>query len=198
MTRTLRNIVSAAAITLLSSGAYASSIDVTLTATPSMGSPGDLVSLDIDLTVAPADVFAGSFDVFFDSTVLSFQSLDLMAASTNFGVGQLGPIDTTTTPGVLDNVNLGSLFGFFSQGSGSIGTLIFQVISPPPVPTGTSVTLGNQQFVGLLGAIDASEIRLTGTVITSTVPLPAAFWFFGTALVGLITMKKRQSGLQRI
>ena len=102
------------------------------------------------------------------------------------------------TPGLIDNVSLGTLFGSFDQGSSVIGTLMFQIVSPPTV-SGTSISFGNPQFVTtFITEVDAAEIRLTNTLITSPVPLPAAFWFFGTALIGLITVKKRRSELQSV
>ena len=170
--------------------ASASSIDVSLSAAPNPVADGDTVTVEINLTTTILDIASGAFNITWDSSLLTFT--DFSFTPQNAGADFFDFDIATFSPNSIENIS----FGTFSDGLNNeisiIGTLTF--LAGVIDPSGTSVNIasnGSPWTRGPLGQ-EGIELNYTSAVITGVVPLPAAAWFFGTSLIGLLAVRRRK------
>ena len=97
----------------------------------------------------------------------------------------------------VDNID----FTFFNASSTQVGTLSIQpLLGSSPGIRAQDINLAaplNVEFVtafltGSNGQVDFQNIGFTAEVSVPAVPVPAAVWLFGTALVGFIGVSRRR------
>jgi len=149
---------------------------------------GDIITLDVLMDFTGDPTVGGGTDIFYDASVLSFQSFD-------FGTTTL-TLDPSfsRSPDVLSNELEGLAFGNFGglSGPGIVGTLTFQAIAVG------DITLSMAETDNLLagGAFTSAttfgpQAVSFGTADVSIVPVPAAVWLFGSGLLGLIGVSRK-------
>jgi hypothetical protein len=167
--------------------------------------PGDVV-VDIGLSNFKADVSGGpdsdsAFDTIsftltaadgFFITGLSYKE-DVAASVSNGGVAiATGSFTYNGIPLNLGVVNLFSPSGTTSStGTLGVNNAVFQT----PL-TSVDIVITNSLFAATFGPDSAASISkslASLTVTTAAVPVPAAAWLFGSALVGLVTIGRRGS-----
>ena len=181
--------------------AQASSIDLLLSADPSTAALGDTIIVDIslnieegaefdsldltivwdspligrDFTFTPNNLVAGAFSL--QTPDLSDQRLSGLNIVPPFPPGQ-DPADPNPPP--LE-------FTFFNTGMSLITQVFLEVTGTIPAD-GASISA-----TGLASGPSGLGLDLSATTtITSVVPLPAAAWFFGTSLIGLLAVRRRK------
>ncbi len=170
------------------------------------GNSSVTVNVLFDFVDTPA--FGGGFNLLFDSAVLEFVSYTQAIFSGSPGTPQFGlasPIGDLINPGEYLGAGVGT-FEFFTgiNTAGTIGTFLFNIIGSAPggtPPCGATLCLtpvSLNPVVSLVGDDISADVFANGIAAAnvSAIPLPAAAWFFGTALIGLVGLKRRMD--QRI
>jgi hypothetical protein len=185
-----KNLIVCAVAGLLLAGAGSASATPIVSIQPSAStvSPGDLLTLEIDIADV-SDLFAFQFDVAFDPTVL---------VSGDVTEGAFLPAGGTTLfiPGAVDNVagsitgTANALFGLAGvNGSGPLAQIALNALA-----VGTSpITLSNVILVDS-SLNDIPFTLASGTVevhATSSVPEPATLMLVSTAGLTLLLRRKR-------
>jgi hypothetical protein len=147
---------------------------------------GDIFSVNVIGENFNLGLDGGSFDLAFDSSILRADSVSLNTATWNFAA----------VKGIIDNPTGKIIFTDFAQfganttnNSFNIATFSFQAIGS-----------GNSQLTLLLNDNDpfatGGEIAPVNfshaSVNVAAVPLPAAFWLFGSALIGGISLRNKK------
>lgn len=152
------------------------------------------------------------------TTASGTASLTLNDAQTRLEINiQLSGLDLdgNQTPGTGDDVtgahihtapagsNGGVVFGFISPNSDTNGDLIVDpvagtIFSGWDLTEGNNTTLGDQLvnlFAGGLYINVHTNAHLGGEIRGQIVPIPAAFWLFGSGLLGLVGMARRKQSV---
>ena len=170
----------------------------TLSFDPSNQSVGlsDSVLVDLRISGLGDDILTGfDLDISFDDSILGFQGFTFV---TGLGPGTIN--DVTDSGGGIVNVFELSfetdedlmasqpndfVLGTFNFNALSIGTSALDII--------IIGLAGEFVFDDLLGMEVASELSAdTQSGSVSVIPVPAAIWLFGTALIGLVGFSKRR------
>jgi hypothetical protein len=150
---------------------------------------GDTATVDLRISGLGDDILAAfDIDVSFDDSILAYQSFTFGTGLDVLGYGSIQDVDDS----VSGTVNVYELsFDFDSDlinlqpNNFVLGTFTFDTLS-----IGTSAL--DVTYVDLVGAnyslLQASVV--SGSI--SAVPVPAAIWLFGTALIGMIGFNKRK------
>jgi hypothetical protein len=154
---------------------------------------GDQIVIDINMDFTDDATLGGGFDVFFDSTRVSFVSFVFD--------GTLGSDPSfTREPDLLSGKLEGFAFGNFGglSGPSRIGTLTFDTLDTGLAAFSAAVTtdpLKGGDFVSS-SSFNTQSPNFIGTsvdIAASNVPIPAAVWLFGSGL-GLIGIGVRKRG----
>lgn len=150
---------------------------------------GDIITLDVLMNFTDDPTLGGGTDIFYDASVLSFQSFD-------FGTTTL-PLDVSfnRTPDELTNELEGLAFGNFNglTGPGVVGTLTFQAIALGDTSLSMAVTSEALKGGDFISEADYSVQLVTfGSANVNVVPVPAAVWLFGSGLLGLVGVARRK------
>ena len=173
--------------------AHASSVSLVPATDVTNLANGDIVSFDISIdSSSDVGTLGGGFDVIYDASALGFIGM------TNAGLGDPAfGRDPDVTPGLLESWGVADFGGLQT---GLVGSIDFTVL--PSMGLSTLVALGPTagiagpwvsavDFVSLLqpdyGSVEVSR-QAPGVI-----PVPAAIWLFGTALLGLVGLGKRRS-----
>lgn len=151
---------------------------------------GDFIKLDVVMDFTGEPTLGGGTDIFYDASVLSFQSFD-------FGTTTLA-LDSgfSRSPDVLTNKLEGLAFGNFNglSGPGTIGTLTFRAIALGDITLTMAVTSEANKGGEFISATTfGPQLVSFGTAGVSIVPIPAAVWLFGSGLIGLIGVARRKA-----
>lgn len=149
---------------------------------------GDLITLDVLMDFTGDPTLGGGTDIFYDASVLSYQSFGFTSTSLALDT------DFSRSPDVLSNELEGLSFGNFNglSGPGVVGTLTFQVIAFGDVVLSMAETdnlLAGGAFTS--ATTFTSQAVNFGTAGVTIVPVPAAVWLFGSGLIGLVGVAKR-------
>jgi len=153
---------------------------------------GETFSLDVIADFTSDPTLGGGLDIFYDETVLSFQSFSFASSSTlvtDPGFNRL--------PDVLSNELEGLAFGNFAGVStaGIVGTLSFTAIAAGNFDMILAVTDNALKGGSFISAIDFTSVITPDLGISrvevSAVPLPAAVWLFGSSILGLVVARRR-------
>ena len=168
--------------------------------TPTEGSVGDTVTLDIviDFSDVPSGTLGGGFAVSYDPLALAVTYI--LPYNVTGGIPfALGP--QTVVDGLLDDwINVGNPSGLAADGPLRIATIDFQILSG--LQLGDSTTIQISETSGVSGpwisAADYATILYPeyNEVSITRVPLPAAFWslLFGVGLLSLVRKKGHRVG----
>ena len=154
---------------------------------------GNTASADLVISglgdMAPDSLGAFDLDVIFDPTLLAFNSVTFGDQLDLFGLGSIAAVDS----GVSGVVNL---FELSLDLATDLDTLQLPTFSLATL-TFDTLALGSSTL-GISNAVlsDAWGFELFANVvdgaITTTIPVPAAAWLFGSSLIGLIGLAKRK------
>ncbi|MCP4767525.1 MAG: hypothetical protein GY875_14765 [Gammaproteobacteria bacterium] len=182
----------------------ASANAATVSFDPSAQSVGLGGSVDVDLRISGlgADILTSfDLDLSFDATILGYTGFDFGTGLDSFGLGLNEQIDTDFGGGLVNvfelSIDSDDVLLLSQDDDFVLGTFHFMAIGLGT--SGLSVTA--HPFAEALGGhhgADGSSIALAfdpeaGSV--SVVPVPAAVWLFGTALIGLVGFGKRKASL---
>jgi hypothetical protein len=149
---------------------------------------GDTISLNILMDFTDDATLGGGTDIFYDASVLSFQSFDFSTTTL--------ALDPTFSrvPDVLTNELEGMAFGSFAglTGPGIVGTLTFQAIATGDITLSMAETdnpLGGGSFTSATTFLP--QVVSFGTADVAVVPVPAAVWLFGSGLLGLVGVARK-------
>ena len=182
---------------VISQGALAAVIGFTDSSSgmPTLVSPGDTITLNLQGTGFSTTVDAGGFDVTWDPSVLSL--MNFSSANPPWDTVSLGPVSA----GKIDFVFLGTS-GPALGPNFAIGDLSFNVVG----------SLGSNSLVNLSeaclgcgwfapGGNPVPDIQYdSGFILVqpTAVPLPAAFFPFVSGILGLLFAGKRMKGAERL
>lgn len=161
---------------------------------------GDPVSVDLVISELGADILTGfDLDISFDDSILGFQSFTVGPGATgldpfglDFGFFSSGSEDS---PGIVTvgdlSVETDATLQAFQPNNFVLGTLNFNALNQ----VGTSSLVITSALLSgefdALGIPTVLQAKLnTGSV--SVVPVPAAVWLFGSALLGLVGFSRRK------
>lgn len=173
----------------LCSASIAQAATVSFSNTSVTAGVGDIFTLDVVMDFTGDPTLGGGTDIFYDASVLSFQSFDFSTATLI-----LDPF-LSRSPDVLSNELEGLAFGdFFGlTGPGVVGTLTFQAIAVGDILLTMAVTsepLKGGEFISATTFVDSQAVTF-GTARVSIVPVPAAVWLFGSGLLGLVAVARK-------
>lgn len=156
----------------------------------------DIVSfkIEIDFT-AEGGTLGGGFDVSWDPASLQLESYTSTVILGDPFFGR--PPDAS--PGLLGSWGVGDFDGL---DTGLLGSLSFSLL--PGAGLSSFIALGPTtgiagpwvSAVDFITLIDPAYNQVEVTRVASVIPVPAAFWLFGTALVGVVGFSRRK-GLVR-
>ncbi|MDH5571229.1 MAG: PEP-CTERM sorting domain-containing protein [Gammaproteobacteria bacterium] len=156
--------------------------------------PGDSFSLTIQGSGFDP-IVGGGLNLSFDASVLQVNSVTINQSVFEFYLG--GGVEE----GILDN-SFGSLLNTsFNTFMGASGNFDIMDISFTAIGAGTSNLVLSESllwvFADTLGGYYGDQVAFESAAVTvSAVPVPAALWLFGTGLIGLAGVVKRQSTLK--
>jgi hypothetical protein len=127
----------------------------------------------------------GGFSLGFDASILQITSVSIDTAVWDF-IANTGTLDNTA--GTLTDVLVSSFAG--ASGNFSVATISFTAIGLGASGLALTESLANPWASGGDLINPAHDQSATVTVNPSPVPVPAAFLLFGSALLGLISVKR--------
>jgi len=149
----------------------------------------EFISLDILMDFTDEPTVGGAIDVFYNESILSFQSFDF--DSTTPGLDPVFNRLPEVLSGELEGIGFGSFSGL--SGPGIVGTLTFQVIGDGSAILNMAITdnnLAGGEFtsVSALGGGEKPKVLSVdfGSTEVRVVPVPAAIWLFGSGLFALV------------
>lgn len=150
---------------------------------------GDMITLDVVMDFTDDATLGGGTDIFYDASVLSFQSFDFGTTTLALDPG------FSRSPDVLTNELEGLAFGNFNglSGPGVVGTLTFKAEAVGDIVLSMAVTseaLKGGEFIS--ATTYGPQLVTFGTADVSIVPVPAAVWLFGSGLLGLVGLARRK------
>jgi len=154
----------------------------------------DIITDDVLMDFTDDATLGGGTDIFFDPTILSFQSFDFSSTTLALDSAFSRLPDADVLPGKLEGMAFGNFGGL--SGPGVIGTLTFQAIAIGDSALTMAVTtealkggdfISNNTFGPQVVNFGSANVSVTA------VPVPAAVWLFGSGLVGLagVATKRR-------
>ncbi len=155
----------------------------------------DIITIDLLMDFTDDATLGGGTDIFFNATVLSFQSFDFSSTTLVLdpAFGRLP--DADVLPGKLEGMAFGNFGGL--SGPGVIGTLTFQAIavgdSALTMAVTTEALKGGDFISDNTFGPQVVNFGSANVSVVSTVPIPAAVWLFGSGLIGLagVAAKRR-------
>ena len=152
---------------------------------------GDTITIDILMDFTGDPTLGGGTDIFYDDSVLSFQSF-------SFGTTTL-TLDGAFSrlPDDLPNKLEGMAFGNFGglSGPGTVGTLTFQAIAVGDITltmADTSNALAGGAFTSAISYGPQSVSFGSSEVSITNVPVPAAVWLLVSGLLGLTGVARKR------
>jgi hypothetical protein len=144
---------------------------------------GDTITIDIVGTEFP-ETQGGGFNLYYDANILNVSNVTIDGSSTWNFVNDVGTIDNVN--GELNNVNV-------SHFPGITDNFTVATIEMIAVGAGTS-TLNLTESILNPWASNGDTINptLLNDATLQVVPIPAAAWLFGSALLGLIGLTKKR------
>lgn len=142
---------------------------------------------------------AGGLDLFYDSTVLTYNG--------DFAFDAAFPIDPSFSrlgddcatvltancsgPGEINGIAFGNFGGLAAAGPTLVGSLSF---TGSPLPITLLTMADNDSPAGEWYATDGSGPLIVdyGPAEISAIPVPAAVWLFGSGLLGLVGLARRR------
>jgi len=202
LTNKLRVLV--CALTLFAGTTQAATVGLTLNSNidPFNVIGGDSITFTVGMT-SPTPITGYTLDIRYDMSELSFVS---SSQSLPFFGGFKPPftLNPSTTAGDLDSTGLATsgsgraslLFPNNSDPIGDLFSLTFNVLNPI-TDNLDDLTIGilNTAADAINPAFGAAPITLTSNTVSaqiSSVPVPAALWLFGSGLMGLVSMARKQ------
>lgn len=149
-------------------------------------SQGDTFTVDLVGTDFTAGPDGAAFSLAWDPSVLSYVG----TAVANLTWDTSSVTDTSQDLGKIDYVFLGKSAGD-AGANFAVASFTFNVLGT--AGSSTSLTLSNDPFdVGFVapGAASIAVNYVNSLVQVQAVPIPAAVWLFGSALVGLFSIKR--------
>jgi len=152
----------------------------------------DLVSFDVFIDFGPEGTLGGGFDLSWDPAALSFLGL----TSAGLGDPAFGR-DPDILSGLLSSWAVADFSGITS---GLVGSMDFEVLSSMGLSTMVSLMPTNGiggpwvsglDFISLLEP-DYNSVEVTRAA-PGVIPVPAAFWLFGSAIIGFAGWSSRKS-----
>ena len=168
--------------------------------TPTVGSVGDTVALDIviDFSDVPNGTLGGGFAVSYDPLALAVTYV--LPYNVTGGIPfALGP--QTVVDGLLDDwINVGNPGGLAADGPVRVATIDFQILSG--LPLGGSTTIQISETSGMSGPwISAADYATVlypeyNQVSITRVPLPATIWslLLGVGLLSTVRKERHRLG----
>ena len=148
---------------------------------------GDIIELDVIMDFSDVTTIGGGYDIAFSSADLDFMS---------WAPNPVGDPGFSRLPDVLDGLLSGIALGDFNSGITGVhnlGTVSFEVI-------GGSSVVYVQDTASVAGPfVDFNTFQVipveysSAAVNVSSIPLPAAAWLFGSALAGLVVVKRKKA-----
>jgi len=165
------------------------------------GSSG-IVNLNLYADASDVGGFlAGGLDLFYDSTVLTYNGDFAFDAAfpTDLAFSRLGddcavtPTANCAGPGEINGIAFGNFNGIADAGPTLVGSLSFNVLLPLSAPTFLTMA-DNDLPAGAWYATDGSGPLVVdyGSAEVSAIPVPAAVWLFGSGLLGLVGVARRR------
>ena len=138
------------------------------------------------------NIVGGGLNLAFNSSVLQINSVTINQSVFEFYIGD------GTEEGSLDN-NFGQLLNTsFNSFAGASGAFDIMDINFTAIGTGSSDLILSESllwvFADDLGNYYGNQITFDPATVNvvSAVPVPAAFWLFGSGLIGLASVAKRR------
>ena len=178
-------------LAVFSTGASASLVTFdNLNLTPTVG---NTFTVDIlaDFSGVGEATLGGSIDIFYDENVLSFQSFSFL--SNTLSLDSFLSRTPDDQPGELEGLAFsnGTFAGIST--AGIVGTITFTAISIGDF----DITIADSDLLAAGGPFRDLDNNImtvgfgSSNVVVSAVPVPAAAWFFGSALFGLFAVRRR-------
>ena len=199
----LFKIIATAALAtgVLVSGFTASATTISLIPSAQNVADGATFAVDIIAGDLPSGTAGGALDISWNAADMTLDSIYLATtdgADSNGGMflGNWDPVSTfftgvdSTGPGSISGLYVGSWFGV--SGLQAIGQLNFTLGTGV---TNSLISLDAAALGGTWSSYDIGDFTNTyeGTIINPTVvPIPAAFWLFGSGLIGLVGVARRR------
>ena len=149
---------------------------------------GDIVALDVIMDFSDVITIGGGFDIT-SSSDLTFVS---------WAANPVGDPGFSREPDILDGLLSGIAVGDFSvgiTGVQNLGTVSFEVIGGSSVVMGADTGSAAGPFVDF-NTFQVIPVDYSGAAqinVLPPVPLPAAAWLFGSALFGLVAVKRKKA-----
>lgn len=189
---TIKKLIGALALMGFMASANAASILLAPQGATDGLAAGDTVTFDVvmDFTDYPNGTIGGGFDIFFDSSVMQFESF--------FRDPTIGEADFSRDPDILDGLLESWAVAAFSPlpQFNILGTVTFSVL--PTLGAGTT-QIGTQATAGIGGPwvdgttfIDLVPVDY-GAVDVTGIPVPAAVWFMLSGLGALLGFGRRKA-----
>ena len=187
-----KNLRYALACMLCLAASTAQAASISATASPDGAGIGDIITVSLQGDFSSLATIGGGFDVFFDSSHLSFLSFGF-SDSMAFADDLLLRREPDELAGELNGIGFGHFDGL--GGVFDIASIQFQVLSAGSSLISLAVNEGGlPSNPGGFFDIDGFEMKVDfiGTEVT-TIPLPATFWLLGAAGSMLLGWSRRQS-----
>lgn len=174
-----------AAAALASTSAYAVQFDFS---NPGAVTQGGLFTVDLIASGLTTENLAGyDLDIAFDDAMLSFSSYTLGSELTDPVFGD-GDLSLGESAGILNLAQISYLLDFSAQpDSFVVATLEFMATGVGATALSFNYLDATDDLGGILAAT-STDLQLN----VSAVPVPAAAWLFGSALLGLIGLRGRR------
>lgn len=156
--------------------------------------PGDVFSLTISGSGFDVPLDAGGLDISFDSNIIQVAPLSELpdGVASQVVLDPLWDVDSPRAPVINDN-SVNDIFfftsGFDAKGDFDIVSIWFKAITGGKSP----VKLVESQLNPFAGGGGALAVELQNREVqvqTSVVPVPAAIWFMGSGLIGLVSLRR--------
>lgn len=150
---------------------------------------GDIFSVNVIGENFNLGLDGGSFDLTFNSSILQADSVSLNTAVWNFAAVK-GSIDNNS--GRIDFTDFAQFGVNTTNTTFNIATFSFRAIGAGDSPL-TLILNDNDPFAtgGEIAPVNFSQ----ASVNVAAVPVPAAFWLFGSALLGGLSLRGRKAVL---
>lgn len=177
---------------ILTFGVSATTMSATIGASPNIVDAlvGGTILIDVVADFTDEATVGGGMDLFYNSGVITYNNFSF--ASTEL------PLDDafSRVPDDLGNKLEGLAFGNFAGigTAGIVGTLSFTALAPGSFDLTMAVTTDPLKGGDFISAVTFAPMTVdfgSANITVNEVPLPAAAWFFGSALIGLAGIKRR-------
>lgn len=156
---------------------------------------GDIVRFDVAIDFSGVGTLGGGFDIIWDPLALGFVGL------VDNGLGDPAfRRDPDVFAGLLESWAVGDFDGLAASGPEIVGSASFEVL--PTMGFNTFIQIAATSGVGGPWVSAEDNVTLLNPVHNSilleradpaVIPLPAAAWLFGSALLGLVGWQRRRA-----